>query len=250
MKLNCIIVDKDVDALETLSDYISTLSNFKLVNTFTEPLLAVKKILAGNNIHVLFLDIGVIASSGRDFFSLLRKKLHKIIITSSNQSHAFDAFEVEADAFLLKPFSISKFALTMEKLFSKNLPDSGSSLPQENFFFIKSKNDKFNLIKVNKEEIVVIESLQNYISIQTTNKKVIAHLTLTKIKEILKDEEHIIQVHRSFLVSKKYIEEVESTLIKMQGDIKITLGENYRNELLSYIKQKTIKTGRISKIEA
>lgn len=77
----------------------------------------------------------------------------------------------------------------------------------DDFFFIKGKNEKFNLIKI--DEIVLTESLQNYISIQTIDRKVIAHLTLSKIKEKLKDKDQLLHVHRSFIISKKYSAEIE-----------------------------------------
>jgi DNA-binding LytR/AlgR family response regulator len=224
------------------------LPNFGTIKTFTDPFEAIKSILSSEHIDVLFIDIDMMDLPGSELSKLLRHKIDKIVITSLYQKHAFDAYEIEADAFLLKPYSISKFVQTMDKVFLRTIAANETIKKNEDFFFIKGKNEKFNLVKIKLDEIVAIESLQNYISIITVNRKVVAHLTLTKIKELLKDQNDIIQVHRSFLISKRYIEEIESNIIKMQGDLKITLGENYRNDLLNYIKEKTIKTGRMSNV--
>jgi len=244
MKFNCIAVDSDRHSLNAVANFLSTLHQFNPLITFTDPIVALRSIMEMTNIDLLFMDIDMLAVTEKDLTALLKTKISRIIITSTNQNHAFQAFEAEADGFLLKPFSISKFVNTVNKLISKDLAIVKKEILQNDFFFIKSKNEKFNMIKIKPEEIVAIESLQNYISIQTLNKKVIAHLTLTKIKEILKEQQHIMQVHRSFLISKRYIEEIESNTIKMFGNINITVGENYKNDLLSYIKENTIQTGR------
>lgn len=244
MKFNCIAVDSDIHSLATLTSYLSTLRQFHPLNTFTDPMVALESIMEISDIDLLLMDVEMLAITEKDLTTLLRKKIRKLVVTSTNQNHAYHAFEVDADAFLLKPYSISKFVNSMSKLFPKSSTIEKGKTGQDDFFFIKSKNEKFKMVKIKSEEIIAIESLQNYISIQTLDKKVIAHLTLTKIKEILKDQRHIIQVHRSFLISKRYIEEIESNTIKMFGNIHITVGENYKNDLLSYIKKYTVQTGR------
>lgn len=244
MKFNCIAVDNDTHSLAAIANYLATLPQCNPLITFSDPMVALKSIMGMENIDLLFMDIDMLSITEKDLTALLRAKIRRIIITSTNQNHAFQAFEVEADAFLLKPYTVSKFVNTVNKLFSKTSVTEKREILQNDFFFIKNKNEKFNMIKIKPEEIIAIESLQNYISIQTLSKKVVAHLTLTKIKEILKEEKHIIQVHRSFLISKRYIEEIESNTIKMFGNINITVGENYKNDLLSYIKENTIQTGR------
>ncbi|TCC87289.1 response regulator transcription factor [Pedobacter frigiditerrae] len=244
MKFNCVAVDSDKHSLDAVANYLATLPHFNPLIMFTDSIVALKSLMEMDNIDLLLMDIDMLAITEKELTALLRTKIRRIIITSTNQNHAFQAFEVDADAFLLKPYAISKFVNTINKLVSKKPVTEKREMVQNDFFFIKNKNEKFNMIKIKPEEIIAIESLQNYISIQTLNKKVVAHLTLTKIKEILKEQEHIMQVHRSFLISKRYIEEIESNTIKMFGNINITVGENYKNDLLSYIKENTIQTGR------
>jgi DNA-binding LytR/AlgR family response regulator len=249
MKIIAIAIDHDRNGLKMLSEYISDLNNYELACTFTNPEQALKFMLNMETLDVLFIDSNVFSTADLDIYKHFRAKAKKIIVTSAHQENAFQVFQFEADSFLLKPYVLSKVAATLEKLFPIAKELSNRQLPiEDDFFFIKSKNEKFNLIKIRPREIISVESLQNYIAIQTTTKKVIAHLTLTKIKEILKEQDHIIQVHRSFLISKLYIEEIESNTLKMHGNLNITVGGDYKDELLSYIKKKTIQTGRIAKL--
>lgn len=245
MKFNCIAVDDDPANLELLCDYLSTLDDYELVDSFTDPVKAMNRIIAGDNVDIIFMDIEMPGLSGIDLAKVIRHKTRNLIFTTGHSKYALDAFEIEADAFLLKPFSMAHFATVLHKLQSRRiLFPQDRKKNEEQYFFIKSKNDKSKLVKIRFDEIVAIESIQNYISIYTTHKTVVAHITLTKIKEILKDNNSFIQIHRSFIISRNYLEEIENNLVRMKNDLLLTIGENYRNELIGFVKTKTIRTGR------
>jgi len=244
MKFNCIAVDHDVNALKILSTYISSLPDYKLIKTFTDPIKALHAIRSNSDIDILFMDIEISMMNGIELSKAVKQKTKKLIFTSAHSQYALDAFELEGDDFLLKPYSFSKFVHILDRLFINGLNVQKETKSNDDFFFIKSKQEKFKLVKIRYQDIITVESLQNYISIYTTTKTIVAHLTLTKIKEILKDQEQIIQVHRSFIISKYFIEEIENNMIIMENDLRITMGENYKDEVLLYIKGRTIKTGR------
>lgn len=244
MKLKCIAVDDDPANLDLLCDYLNSLDDYELLESFTDPIKAMKHITAGDSLDIVFMDIEMPGLSGIDLAKIIRDKTRNLIFTTAHSRYALDAFEIEADAFLLKPFSLGHFASVLHKLHSRRLLSIPEKKNDEQYFFIKSKNDKSKLVKIRFDEIVAIESIQNYISIYTTQKTVIAHITLTKIKEILKHNSSFIQIHRSFIISRNYLEEIENNLVRMKNDLLLTIGENYRDELIGFVKTKTIKTGR------
>ncbi|RDC55860.1 DNA-binding response regulator [Pedobacter chinensis] len=253
MNFNCIAIDDDLSSLETLSDYVYSLGNYHMLKTFTDPVNAMNFLqqetdeLEGRKVDIIFLDVEMPRMSGLELFGLIRSKAHYIIFTTAHLQYALDAFEIRADAFLLKPFSIAKFAQTLNTLPSlQPKKNTQHHSREEEFFFIKSKNEKSKLVKIRFDEIIAIESIQNYISIYTKTKTVVALLTLTKIKEILNKRENFMQIHRSFIISRDYIDEVENSLIRMQNNLMLTVGENYRLELYDFIRDKTIKTGKSS----
>ncbi|WP_316824675.1 LytTR family DNA-binding domain-containing protein [Pedobacter miscanthi] len=245
MKFNCIAVDDDPANLELLRDYLSTLDDYELVESFTDPIKAMNRIIAGDYVDVIFLDVEMPGLSGIDLAKIIRHKSRILIFTTGHSKYALDAFQIEADAFLLKPFSFGHFASVMHKLQSKQVfTNPEKKRNEEQYFFIKSKNDKSKLVKIRFDDIVAIESIQNYISIYTIQKTVVAHITLTKMKEILRDNNSFIQIHRSFIISRNYLEEIENNLVRMKNDLLLTIGENYRDELIGFVKTKTIRTGR------
>jgi DNA-binding LytR/AlgR family response regulator len=93
-------------------------------------------------------------------------------------------------------------------------------------------------------DIVAVESLQNYVRIFTLNETIVSYIALSEIKIILKDFPNFVQAHRSFIIAKNYIEKVEGHTLKMINNLKINVGNSYRDSIQDYIKEKTIKTNR------
>jgi len=240
MKLNCIAVDDDPNNLEVISEYLSKFDNYRLLKTFTDPIKALEFLNQQEKTDYLFMDVEMPQMSGLELSTLIRDKAEYLIFTTAHAQYALDAFDIRADAFLLKPYSFSRFAQVLSGLSVKRLI---SIKNPEGFFFIKNRNEKSKLVKIRYDEIIAIESVQNYITIYTPEKTVVAHLTLSKIKDILKPWQCFVQIHRCFIISKHHIEEIDNNLVRMKNNIWITIGENYKNELNHFIGTNTIKTG-------
>lgn len=241
----CIAIDDEEYALSGLEEYINTFPGLELIHTFTDPVQALKEISVGQKVDIVFMDVNMPLISGIELSKALRNKTDKLVFTTSDSKYAFDAFEVQAEAFLLKPYTFAKFAQTVNKLFpSQPVSTEELSSNDDDFFFVKNKEDNLKLVKVKYDDIIAIESIQNYIRIYTPLKKIVAYLSLTEITNYLKSMPQFVQVQRSFIVSKPYIESVEGNTITLNNDLQITVGEHYKEQLQKFIKQKTIKTGR------
>ena len=79
--------------------------------------------------------------------------------------------------------------------------------------------------KVYLDDILLVESLKDYIRIKTTSEKYIVHSTLSGFTEELPSEKFI-RIHRSFTVSVDKIESVEGNSIEIDG-IRYTVGRSY-----------------------
>ncbi|RNL52417.1 LytR/AlgR family response regulator transcription factor [Pedobacter jejuensis] len=245
MKLKCIVIDDEIHAINGIKSYITTLSNLQLVEVYTDPLQALTEIGSGANVDIIFMDVDMPMISGIELSKALRHKTDKLIFTTSHSKYAYEAFEMFANAFLLKPYTLARFAETINRLFPqvKNVINSSIKI-EEDYFFIRNKNDNNNLIKVRNKDIIAVESLQNYVRIYTVYDTIVSYIGLSEIKEILKENPNFVQAHRSFIISKNHIEKVEGNTLKMTNDLVVNLGNNYRDEVQTFIKEKTIKTGR------
>lgn len=245
MKLKCIIIDDELHAIEGLESYINTLPALELIKTYTDPLLALTEISEGEPVDMIFMDVDMPRINGIELGKVLRHKTDKLIYTTAHTKYAFDAYQVNANAFLHKPYTLIKFIETVNRFFTDfSTKPVGQKIEEEQeFFFVRSRNDN-NLIKIRYPEIIAVESLLNYIRIYTVSQDVVTYMTMSEIKTVLHTYSTFMQVHRSFIISKNHIEKVEGNMLKMSNSLVINVGNMYRDAVQSFIMARTLKSNR------
>ena len=83
--------------------------------------------------------------------------------------------------------------------------------------------------KIYLDEILVIESLKDYLKISTYTNKYIIHSTLSNFTELLPSN-NFIRIHRSFTIAIDKIDVVEGNSIKIE-DIIYVIGRTYIEEV-------------------
>lgn len=245
MKLRCIVIDDEVHAMEGIKSYISSLENLELVASFMDSLQALHEIGAGENVDIIFMDVDMPKISGIELAKAIRHKTDKLIFTTAHTKYAFEAFEINASAYLLKPYTFALFAETITRFYPATAVLPPVSLKQEEgYFFVRNKSDGNSLIKIRYAELVAVESLQNYIRIYTHLESVVTYISISEIKIILQDHPDFMQVHRSFIISRDHIEKVEGNTLKMSNGLMVNIGNSYKEAVNTYISEKTIKTSR------
>lgn len=105
--IRCMIVDDDEMARRSIEELIKKIKNWKLISSCSNVIDA-RKCIQENKIDVLFLDVEMPEITGIEFL----KTLHgapEIVIVSSEQKYAVDAFEYEVTDYLIKPVSPDRF---------------------------------------------------------------------------------------------------------------------------------------------
>ena len=96
-----------------------------------------------------------------------------VIFTTAYPQYAVEGFELNAVDYLVKPFSFDRFwkAVLKAKAIAEVETESPgpSSGEGPDYFFIKADS---KLVKINYEDILFVEALQNYVSVKTKEKKV------------------------------------------------------------------------------
>lgn len=245
MNMTCVIVDDDPHAVEGLVTYMESFPGMEVKATFTDPVEAMAFLLK-NKVSLLLLDVDMPKINGIELANTIRKQVDKLVFTTAHTKYAFDAFESQAEAYLLKPFSLAKMLATLHRLFPEELEaekhptEMGSD---EDFIFVKAKQGS-KLIKVKLKELVVIESKNNYVELQALDRQVITYMTLSELAKKLNGQPDFIQVQRSFIINKHFIEYVEGNTLVMVSGAKITVGEMYRPTFQSFLEERVIKMGK------
>jgi DNA-binding LytR/AlgR family response regulator len=243
--MTCVIVDDDPNAVEGLVSYMKSFPGMEVKATFTDPVAAMSFLLK-NKVSLLLLDIDMPKVDGIELANAIRGQVGKLVFTTGHTKYAFDAFESQADAYLLKPFSLAKFLAALHRLFPANTEIEKTSNDiggEEDFIFVKAKQGS-KLIKVKLKELVVIESKNNYVELQALDRQVITYMSLSELAKKLNGQPDFIQVQRSFIINKHYIEYVEGNTLVMVSGAKITVGEMYRPTFQLFMDERIIKMGK------
>ena len=231
MKITCIIIDDEPLARKGLKEYITDVDFLNLIGEYDTPLKATEQISKGE-VQLLFLDIQMPKITELDFFKTLQQA-PPVIFTTAYPQFALDGFELNALDYLVKPISFDRFlkaamrAKEFYEIRQVNAEEAKQSTTQQDYFFIKADN---KLVKIQFDEILYVEALQNYVVIHTTDKKYITYLTFKSVEEYL-PASLFIKVHKSYIIAAGKIESIEGNDIRI-GTHHIPISRNLKDEVM------------------
>jgi DNA-binding LytR/AlgR family response regulator len=120
-----------------------------------------------------------------------------------------------------------KAALKAKEFYEVREKNATESQASANYFFVKADN---KLVKINYEDVLFAEALQNYVIIHTKEKKHITYLTFKSVEEYLPADKFI-RVHKSYIVSTSKIDSIEGNDIRI-GQHQIPISRNLKDEVM------------------
>lgn len=237
MDLKAIIIDDEPLAINVLKNYVEQIKELELVNTFSNAVDA-STFLQSNEVDIIFLDIHMPILDGLEFL----KTLHEapmVIITTAHEEFALESFELEVLDYLIKPIPFPRFLKAVNRIIKlKQGNDSAEKNANNDHPSIFVKVDKKKLQKIYLDEIVVVESLKDYIRIKTTTGKYIVHKTLSSFTDELPPDQFI-RIHRSFTICIDKVQVVEGNSVEIDNT-RYTIGRSYINEVKAKILNNSI----------
>ena len=229
MKIDCLIVDDEPVARSIIRNYCGHLPFLNVVAECGNALDA-KSLLSDQHIDLLFLDIHMPVLSGIGFLNTL-KTPPQVIFTTAYQEYAVNAFDLSACDYLLKPFSLERFIVAVdkakEKLQQTSAKTSKSVAPDADHFFVKSEG---KIYKINCADCLYAEARGNYTKIMTAEGPIETKMPFSAFARTL-PAGIFLQTHRSFIINKDKIKLIEGNRIFI-GQNEIPIGESYKQGLL------------------
>jgi len=230
--MNCIIYGNK-SSCNILEEFVGKSSSLSLVGTFSDSVSMMGQLSKKQDIDLIFLDV---ETPEMDVFKFINSFGYRpnIIIVSSDDKDALKAFEFNIVDYLLKPVTYSRFCRAVDKAirYYANKEVSNSDI---NEIFIKKGS---LLVKLKFKDIIYIEALENYVTLNTKSEKFTIHFTMKALESQLPSETFI-RVHRSFIVNIgliKNIKENSLDLIIGKDLLNIPIGNSFRDPLLNKIK--------------
>ncbi len=230
--MNCIIVDDDKLSCKLLEGYVNKYSSLNLIGVYNDPVTARNEISNQKDVDLILLDIKMPEMDGFDLLGSLDHPPN-VIVVSGGEEFALRAFDFNVVDFLLKPVSYARFCKAIDKVMRYFSPKEPPKSGDEEIFIKKGSS----LVKLKLREIVYVEALENYVTLNTGTDKYTIHFTMKAIESQLPSGVFI-RVHRSYIINKKMIQAIkESSLDIMVGQTikNVPVGKSFRDSLLNDI---------------
>lgn len=226
--IKAIALDDEPLALEIISHFSKSIDFIHLEKTFTKQNEAMKY-LRNYPVDLIFLDINMPQKNGIDFFKSLNAD-PILIFTTAYSEFAVEGFNINATDYLLKPFSEERFVQAAMK--ARNEFEFRKNRSVQTHLMIRAD---YKLYRIEFDNILFIEGLDDYIQIHQTNgSKIVARYSMKSILAKLPDQKFI-RIHRSYIVATNYIKSIQNKTVTL-NDFVLPIGDTYRDEILNMMR--------------
>jgi two-component system, LytTR family, response regulator len=195
------------------------------------------RIIESERPDLVFLDIQM---PGLDGFGVLEalgvERLPAVIFITAYDQFALRAFEAHALDYLLKPFEAERFDKALDRVRVQLRGQSTDSMDdrlrslvasfggKERFLerMVARTNGRILILRV--DDVDWVEAAANYVRVHIGPKQYLVRETMTNLETRL-DPERFLRIHRSIIVRKDRIKELEPLF---QGDYSIILNDGTR----------------------
>lgn len=229
--------------------HVCTLLADKIKKLYPEETVSVwhhaKELLAEKELpDILFLDIQMPEINGMQTAKLLRRKKRQMVLVfvTAMEQYVFQAFDVEAFHYLVKPFTHEKFTEVLNSAVAKVWEQNGTEDQQdlkERPSLIITTGGKHLTVRL--EEIVYAEVYNRKLILHTMDADIEYYGKMKELEQQAGD--NFFRSHRAYLVNFDYIRKYDATSIELEKGRALLSRQYYRQFVISYLKYNQRKGG-------
>lgn len=188
---------------------------------------------AAESFDIIFLDIMMVGMNGMRTAQLLREKAFQniLVFVSSSREYVFDAYDVEAFYYLLKPVDMGKLKKILSRAVMKFAQDS-----QDFIIINKERQNKKLLLK----DIVYFEIRGRVVYVHSAGGIFDYYDQISILEQSLRDK-GFFRCHKSFLVNLKHVDTYNREEIILDNGEKIVIAkrryEDFCKGILEFMKK-------------
>lgn len=236
-RMKCIIVDDEPIARQGIGTLVNNIPSLELLGCFGNA-EAAANFITDTTVDLIFLDIQMPGLDGIAF-AKNTPKTTLVIFTTAFAEFALDGYEVDAVDYLVKPINPKRFEKAVEKAISYHTmllsEEKNANIEQVENEFVFIKSDR-RFFKVNFKDMLFVEGLKDYVIIQTESQRLITHMNLKTIHELL-PQNKFLRVNRSYIVNKDRIDSFSNNDVFI-GNYEIGIGNYYRDAFFEELMKK------------
>lgn len=229
--LKIAICDDEQLAVRQLKEYIDEYARSKNEDVKTALFVDAFNLIRTNEFYdMILLDIQMAGVDGMEAAKRMRKSgnLSPILFITGSKKYVYEAFDVGAVHYLLKPIDKHKLFDTLDKAFSKK---------PGKYLLIKQG---FDYQKLNEADILYLEAANRKIHVFSINGEYCYYDRLERVfREDLTDD--FVRCHRSYVVNLAYVQAIDSNEVLLESGDRIPIAKGSRGDLsralLNYFKE-------------
>ncbi|RZK24694.1 MAG: response regulator transcription factor [Hymenobacter sp.] len=237
LPLRCLVVDDDPLSVQIVLNCIASTPFLQAIGSCTSAVEAAEVLRTlSQPLDVLFLDVEMPMMSGIDLLRM-QIELPQVVLITSSDHYAVQAFEFAVADYLLKPLSYPRFLQAAQKVLELVTAERAAETEasdlvaapatEPDFTFVKMDT---KLVRVDFREVQYVEALGDYVHIVTSQSKLIVYSTMRAIEEKFPPTQFL-RVHRSFIANINCIQALEDNSLLIR-DKHIPVGQTYLRNLL------------------
>lgn len=187
---------------------------------------------------ILFLDIQMSDMNGMELARTLRERKEDtvLIFVTALKEYVFEAFDVSAFHYLLKPLANDKFNSVFQEALKEAVKRARN---REETLFFQTKSRSFTLLK---NEILYVENCRRKVDIHTLRRTETIYATMAHMEALLGGGFY--RCHRGYLVNMAHIAQYSADRILLHNGETIYLSKEKYNDFvtayMNYLKQEGV----------
>ena len=240
--IRTLAIDDEPLALQQLAAYIKKIPYLELVGECQSAIDA-HTLMQKEPVDAIFCDISMPDLNGLDFVRALNPR-PLVVFTTAYSQYAVEGYKVDADDYLLKPFSFEEFQQAAERVHrqydllhqEEAAAASASAIDENDDIFIKTE---YKVMRVAVSDIRCVEGMSEYLKIYIEGQRpIIMLLSMKKLEERLPS--YFMRIHRSYIVNMKKVSEVSKSRVAIDADTVLPVGDIYKDALMQYLSDRSL----------
>ena len=189
-------------------------------------------LLESKDIDILLLDIQMPGRNGIEIARELREKNKKtiLIFVTAMEDYVFEAFDVNAFNYIVKPFNDNKFMDVLNKAINEY--NSSGETEQETRYVMVSNKGMHTKVKL--DEIIYAEVFNRKVVIHKIDEEIEYYGKMSELEALV--GESFFRSHRAYLINFKYVEKYDAKTIYMEKGKVLMAKKNYPEFVKKYMK--------------
>lgn len=207
---------------ETLLKNVEFIKSIKAFDDFSKAIRYIKKF----PVDFIVAEINNTVCFTRDFYNLLPYPV-SLLLTSQKNDHALYAYDINAVDFFLTPYTPDRFTTACKKAYELYTYRLNSKAQKQTHLLVRGG---YTLHKIAVEDITYVESIDDYVKIHLSDKKLVT--VRASLKSIINKlpEKEFLRIHRSYLIPTRKISYVNNKVIKVD-EVELPIGTTYHEQV-------------------